>query len=302
MLPASVTGSSSFPAARGCKNSKSVTGSEPRRPGHGIRPNSAAAARSPEGDLLAPRRPCPGGHGWVSDRPVEVGVGIGVDPVALRCVEPGEPATESAAFYRGHVPDQMVLRGYWRPGRRPGHRSGITGTRARGLYGRGTRARSVTLAMPASRSTRRAPPPEGSPHAHSHRRTGKQRRHRTPRRGSRRLRAGLLIHDAAPRPRPGQAGPSPARGRSPGKRPSEVFVLEASPHGGRRGTRMNIIRGDRKNAEAEPTDGVGGGALGLAQLPWRPRRHSRPVQHRWVSRPRVGRHRSAAGQRSGVRR
>ena len=65
-------------------------------------------AREPlsEGDLLAPRRPRLLDHSRVSDRPVEVGVGVGLGLVALGYVKPGEPAAEPAAFHLGHVPDQ----------------------------------------------------------------------------------------------------------------------------------------------------------------------------------------------------
>ena len=59
-----------------------------------------------EGDLLAPRRPRLLDHGLVGDRPVEVGVGVGLGLVAPGHVMPGEPAAEPAAFHLGHVPDQ----------------------------------------------------------------------------------------------------------------------------------------------------------------------------------------------------
>ena len=59
-----------------------------------------------EGNLLAPCRPRLRDHGRVGDRPVEVGVGVGVGLVALWYVMPGEPAAEPGAFHLGHVPDQ----------------------------------------------------------------------------------------------------------------------------------------------------------------------------------------------------
>ena len=65
---------------------------------------------------------------------------------------------------------------------------------------------------------------------------------------------------------------------------------------------MNITRGNRKHAEAEPTDGAGSGTLrrrsvlgGLAAIPVLSGLAG-------VSRPRLGRRVCAAGQRPGGRR
>ena len=60
---------------------------------------------------------------------------------------------------------------------------------------------------------------------------------------------------------------------------------------------MNITRGNRKHAEAEPTDGAGSGTLRSAQRPWRPGRHSGPVRPRRVSRPRLA---AASARRDSV--
>jgi hypothetical protein len=59
-----------------------------------------------EGDLLAPRQPRLLDDSRVGDRPVEVGVRVGLRLVALWYVVLGEPAAEPAAFDLGQVPDQ----------------------------------------------------------------------------------------------------------------------------------------------------------------------------------------------------
>ncbi len=59
-----------------------------------------------EGDLLAPGQPRLLDDSRVGDRPVEVGVGVGLGLVALWYVVLGEPTAEPAAFDIGQVPDQ----------------------------------------------------------------------------------------------------------------------------------------------------------------------------------------------------
>ena len=86
-------------------SSRSETGSpsesQPTKPRSWSRVNCSAKAISSRHAACASSD-----DGRVGDRPVEVGVGVGVGLVPLWYVEPGEPAAEPGAFHLGHVPDQ----------------------------------------------------------------------------------------------------------------------------------------------------------------------------------------------------